>query len=404
MTGILVAVLSLVSAGWIIAVWRPGRLASQRQRAVAGGLVCQDAIWRFGLVDAEAKPSLAHDFTLTNESQEVVRLGKAHSTCGCVVADGYSQELPPGKTTQLSVNITIPRAPGLFHKELIIPVEGTNPSWLPLRIVGEIKANAKLYATPALINFGTIRKGETRDREIHVRRYDGLPVTAPEVSVGGKGLQCFSEATAADHQPNLIVRVTFSADGLPVGRYSATISVGAQQEGYPDLVIPVEAIVAGPGSGSARSIVIPESQRGTLRPFTLRAETLGHSPDGNCGRERQGCFPVEGQVVEQGDRFGCRDLLVTCPIGLGGRPDVRAKIVLRFENLIDNVDFPAATPPPREWVPVINIVPPKHVASGRCRVSLTLSERKVCSESVFKFGARSLWSSSAWDWAMVCCS
>jgi hypothetical protein len=209
----------------------------------AGGLLCEEAIWNFGTIDSVKNPQLSHEFLLTNESQEKILIEKIHSTCGCMVADGYEKEILPGRNTKLRVNVQLQPTPGMFHKSLAVQVGGAKITVLPLEVIGEIIANASMYSVPAKINFGTIRPGETKERTVQILRYDLSPIKIRETK-SESHLKTEITPQSNDHdnyQVNL--RVQLTANDIQPGNYDWSIKVITDHPNSPEYNIPVSVIV-----------------------------------------------------------------------------------------------------------------------------------------------------------------
>jgi hypothetical protein len=140
--GIIVAIFGVAST---IAVVVPQLLGNghsgtetspPRIRATAGGLVCEDAVWNMGHVDATDSPRLSHAFTLRNSSDHPIRIAKVLRSCGCLAAENYNGPIPAGGARELTVTITVPNVPGPFSYRLVIGTDGTEKGadWLTLAV------------------------------------------------------------------------------------------------------------------------------------------------------------------------------------------------------------------------------------------------------------------------------
>ena len=188
--GLPLALIGLACATWLIGTHGLGDAGPQHGQRGVGGLICEEATWDFGVVDAVKTPSVSHEFILTNQSQIVVRIREVRSSCGCMVAEGHEKALSPSDSTRLRARVTLAPVPGPFAKELLVGVEGRSSGWLPLRVVGSIAANASLYSIPSEINFGTVGPGEESERVIQVRRYDGTLVELLEATGNSEAVRC----------------------------------------------------------------------------------------------------------------------------------------------------------------------------------------------------------------------
>ena len=207
--------------------------AKAKQKPVrAGGLRCDEPVWDFGSVDSVKSPRLTHEFVLVNESKETVTIKKIHSTCGCMVAEGYDKELTPGGSTKLRVDVQLPPTPGDFNKNLAVQ---TSESVVPLRVVGEIMANSSLFSTPAIINFGVIKSGELKERTVKVFRRDGSPVDFLEAFASWEGVRINTTICSVS-----VVEIKVSLDTVPSAGVG-TIFISTNNSQSPSCDIPVLA-------------------------------------------------------------------------------------------------------------------------------------------------------------------
>jgi hypothetical protein len=242
-------VLSLVLLGIVFSLQGVGIIefpvdstTSQRKKVKpirVGGLLCQEPVWNFGAVDSIKNSRLSHEFTLVNESKETVTIQKIHSTCGCMVAEDFDKELFPGKSTKIKVNVQLPPTPQLFHKNLAIQ---TNIGVLPLDVRGEIAANSSMFCVPAKVNFGEIRLGETKERQIQIFRYDLSQIQFEKVEGQQKEIVC----EIIDYlEPKVTINVRLIVDQSPLGQLETSITIYTSHKVFPELKIPVIAYVVG---------------------------------------------------------------------------------------------------------------------------------------------------------------
>jgi hypothetical protein len=248
-------VLSLVLFGIIFALQGVGILEFPAAPAKAqhvpakpirvGGLLCQEPVWDFGLIDSIKNSRLSHEFTLVNESKETVTIQKINSTCGCMVAEGYDKELFPGKSTKVKVIVQLPPTPQLFHKSLEIHI---NKGVVTLDVVGEIAANKNLYSLPEKIDFGIIQPGETKERIVQVFRHDLSDILHDSISVNIEGESIFGKCKVVDFvdRYKLIINIQISTLGecLHPSYVDGRIVIKTKNP-YSELIIPVCVRISG---------------------------------------------------------------------------------------------------------------------------------------------------------------
>jgi hypothetical protein len=243
-------VLSLVLLGIVFSLQGVGIIEfpvdsteSQRKKVKpirVGGLLCQEPVWDFGLVDSVKNSRLSHEFILVNESKETVTIQKIHSTCGCMVAEDFDKELTPGKSTKIKVNVQLPPTPQLFYKNLAVQ---TNSGVVPLDVVGEIAANSSMYCVPAVINFGCIRQGEKRERIVHLLRYDLSPIEFLYIQQNKDGIEYEINGEVDNFSQKLTLTLRFDSSKFPLDHFEGTIGVYTSNKVNSEFFIPVFAEV-----------------------------------------------------------------------------------------------------------------------------------------------------------------
>jgi hypothetical protein len=241
-------VLSLVLLGIVFSLQGVGIIEfpvtstkSQKEKVKpvrVGGLLCQEPVWDFGLVDSVKNSRLSHEFTLVNESKETVTIQKIHSTCGCMVAEDFDKELTPGKSTKIKVNVQLPTTPQLFHKNLAVQIE---KGVVPLDVRGEIAANKNLYGIPANINFGVIRVGETKERIVQILRYDLSSINFVDAKGSIDGLTCKLQKLESNEKHKILLKISLDANHLSSGDFDGYVEIHTDSITDPDYKIPVVA-------------------------------------------------------------------------------------------------------------------------------------------------------------------
>ena len=218
-----------------VGVLRFPEMEQSKQKPIrAGGLQCIEPVWNFGTVDSVVRPRLFHEFVLINESKETVSIKQVHSSCGCMVAEGYDEELGPGQSTRLRVEVELPPLPQRFHKDLAVQ---TNKGVLPLSVVGEIVANSALHSIPAEVNFGIMLPGEKKERIVKIYRYDLSPVVIETVSSSQDGI-CVESLEGRVHN-EMKLKVQFTSQGKDQAENDNWIFVRTRHENNVEIRIPI---------------------------------------------------------------------------------------------------------------------------------------------------------------------
>ena len=215
-----------------------------RYRVEAGGLVCEDAVWRFGEINPAVSSRLTHRFTLKNETQKTVRIEEVKSSCGCMVAAGYDKELAPGASTGVEIAIKLPPTPGPFSKDSSVLIAGNPPAILPLRAVGTVKPNPSMHTAPERLNFGTIKPGELKERSFQVVRYEFSPIRFINAVGNSPALTCIPKNQPKEDDGKVELLATLKGEGLPPGAYRGSITVNTYgNKDCSKLLVPVQVVV-----------------------------------------------------------------------------------------------------------------------------------------------------------------
>jgi uncharacterized membrane protein YphA (DoxX/SURF4 family) len=202
-----------------------------------GGLLCENVVWNFGSIDSVGTSRISHEFTLHNESKEPVTIKNVQSACGCMVAQNYDKELAPGSSTKLKVDVQLPSTPGPFNKNLAVQV---GDEFIPLYVVGETAANPSLYCVPYRVNFGTVRPGVTKERNVQIVRYDLSPLTLQKLEDVPQG---FSIETVQEQKHKIVLKIKFKADTLLLGQCDRHIKICTSEKEPQTLNIQVSVYV-----------------------------------------------------------------------------------------------------------------------------------------------------------------
>lgn len=191
-----------------------------------GGLSCERPIWNFGTVDLSVLDgTLTHQFLVTNTSGNVQTISGVRSSCGCMLVSEPRKSIALGECTLVGIVVTLPPRPGPFRKGLLIDIDGCD-SPLPLQIFGTVTGVRPLGVAPASLNFGNVKRGETKQRSIILLRYDAIDASMLTVrSSDPPSLRC-ELINSADGRP--CIRVDLSSINLHPGPYTGEISIDSQ--------------------------------------------------------------------------------------------------------------------------------------------------------------------------------
>ncbi|BBO35569.1 DUF1573 domain-containing protein [Lacipirellula parvula] len=228
-------------------------LSAAKQLQTAS-LVCTEATWNLGEVLVKGKAlDFTHVFHVENRSTKSIKLADVRSDCGCVVADDYESEIPPGHFTDISVTISVFGPPGGFRKTIMVIDDDTSQPPCALSIVGSRAVSDLLYCYPAKINFGRICRGDSKTKEILISRYDGSAVNFRTFVSDECRLKIDGKPTSLTRSDEILRRnceliqvpLKLELDTEPVGLFKskARILTESTDEGTAELEIELEATI-----------------------------------------------------------------------------------------------------------------------------------------------------------------
>ncbi len=136
-----------------------------------------EKIHDFGTIE-ETGGKVTHKFKFTNTGKEPAVILYARAGCSCVTAEVPKNPVKPGQSGYVTVTFNPDYRPGHFSKEIMVasPDQQYNRIW----IKGDVKpgvhsakdnykysAGGKIYMNYRVMNFGTVKTGQTRKMELN---------------------------------------------------------------------------------------------------------------------------------------------------------------------------------------------------------------------------------------------
>jgi hypothetical protein len=130
-------------------------------------------------VFADEVVSVTHDFSIFNDSDKTIRLGKPEHSCACSSVRLEKRELQPGEAAKLYMEINLSGRSGLQNFTCFLPTD-SGISWKC-----ELRANIyqREAVVPCEVNFGKIEPGKVLSRNISLVFCDNnLNATEPKIA------------------------------------------------------------------------------------------------------------------------------------------------------------------------------------------------------------------------------
>ena len=201
-------------------------------------LVCLEAKYDFGQTYQDQ--AVRHSFVLTNQGSRVVRIVSVHSTCGCSSTTVTTNDVGPGRTAELKVEITLRGRRG--HQDRAIYIQTDDPENLVLRVEFSGIVIAPIEAQPEGIHFGTVGSEGTLEREVVLSAVGTNEFRVRSVTASSTQISVQSQM----QQPGKRYLIKIVSEGpRSYGSTMTSVRVETDHPAMPTLDIPVAAFVVG---------------------------------------------------------------------------------------------------------------------------------------------------------------
>jgi len=205
----------------------------------------------FGVMDSNA--TLTHDFVFTNKGTGLLKLTKGPTTCKCAMANLDRAEVPPGKTTKVTLEWKGKGFNGPYRQTATVNTNDPKRSQVTLAVSGKVISAIK--AEPAELTFTGVTAGESATGSAELFGYLAEPLKiAGHVFTDPNTAKFFEvslqpvkpEELAKDKEAKSGVRANVTIKpGLPVGTFSQTIRFKTGLANVATFDLPVKGSVVG---------------------------------------------------------------------------------------------------------------------------------------------------------------
>ena len=293
----------------VVACWVMGRGKSPQQQAAVG--VSGSALYDFG--ECRQGETLAHTFSLINESRATIEIGRLKTSCQCLIAGTrvgiQNRRLAPGEELEVPVRFQTRANQEALAGEVIIEyanLDGASQAGQTNFVKLEVRANIipDFRISPRELDFGSISGIAVKEvrRTLRVEPVALLDLAIHEVSCSNPRLRARLLPRAADDSAYEI-EVTLDVSDLNESRsVGGTLILATTSERLPKANVRVlgeynAAAEAEPGmivvgsnvSGEVvRELRVTTCQAGTIRAVRSTAEgrlSIEEHESGSVGRE-----------------------------------------------------------------------------------------------------------------------
>jgi len=209
----------------------------------------QSDTFEFGAMDAGS--SAKHDFIFTNQGNANLTLAKGHTTCKCAMANLERAEVPPGRSTKVTLEWKAKGFVGPYKQMATVLTNDTTRPTVTLTVSGRIVSTLKLV--PDELVLSSITAGETASGTVAVFdcTAEPLKITGQE-SLEAATAQFFDVkcvpmkpdevAKQKDAKSGVCVHVNVKP-GLPIGTFKQTIRLKTSLAALPSFDVGVKGSV-----------------------------------------------------------------------------------------------------------------------------------------------------------------
>ena len=274
-----------------------------------------EAIHDFGVVIAGTE--VTHQFTLKNIGQESLIVSDVVSGCSCTTGLNSTGEIPPGKDLQIQATFQTPMRHGNSDEELIVYLKGkeSDKSYSPVKLLMKGKLLMPFQAVPKQVFFGKVPFGESRTREIGVRKQAERTASLNGVDTTSEYIKTKITSTGTDGSFKIEVALLPNA---PIGNLEVQIRLNFKYGEQPThLQIPVIAVILGDVEVLPKQVFFGNVRNGNRSAKTLELRVVENKRVGvNAVKSQSKYVKALLHPVMAGKKYQIRvEILETAPAG-----------------------------------------------------------------------------------------
>jgi hypothetical protein len=204
-------------------------------------------------------PMLAHNFRLTNNSQEAVHISNVRVSCGCVSASAAQERLAPGESTVIQTTMDTHRFTG--SKTVTIYVQFDQPQWEEVSLWVHANGRDDISISPESLAFGKAKKGTSPSASVSVGLPAGSAWAVTDVATGSNYIHASVKPSKQDSGETTYKLVATIRPDTPVGKWYSDVWLKTNSESVPKIRVPLTIEIEPPLTMSSSSVAL-----GTVRP------------------------------------------------------------------------------------------------------------------------------------------
>lgn len=246
--------------------------APVQEQAHGPKLVVDETTFNFGEVENER--DVEHTFILRNEGDMTLEISSTRASCGCTVTRLSANAVPPGGQVELLTRLNLRGRTG--HQKKSITVQSNDPANPRLVLYLEGTAMARFRVDPPHLPFGTISSVEEAVRTVDLdSRLQAFQIRNIECSSPAFTTRVETVAGGSHYR----VHVT-TVPPLEAGPVRANLRIATDLPNFPDINVPISAVVSGAVMFAPREIVLsaagdaPVKRYVIVRPGSVRSFSI----------------------------------------------------------------------------------------------------------------------------------
>ena len=215
-------------------------------------------------------PTLTHEFHVTNNTKNVVRISSVRVSCGCVSATALKGTLNPKEETSIVAKMDTTRFTG--SKTVTIYVQFDQPNFDEVRLWVQANGRNDFTLTPDTLAFGQVKRGVASTSSVKIKFYGNIDAKILSVKSESNYVQpTITEIKRADSEVEYELKTKLRAD-TPVGKWYTDVWIKTNIATMEQVRIPLTVEVESPltVTPSIITLGVIKANEETMRKIIVR--------------------------------------------------------------------------------------------------------------------------------------
>lgn len=207
-------------------------LALPSLAAPAPRLACDEPVFDFGDVSADAQSTVDHDYLIRNDGDLSLEILSVRASCGCTAVNASQNIVAPGATATIHASFNLANRSGAQVKTITVTSNDPERPTTLLTLRGNIVK--PLTANPAALYYGRVSSPSFATREVVLTASQPFAVTS--ASTASPHLSATPDSSTPSTSHTLAVAILPS---MPAGPFGDTLTVLTDLPVAPKILIPL---------------------------------------------------------------------------------------------------------------------------------------------------------------------